>query len=283
LAALTAVFLVGLIPAKILALTQQSSGAVGVEGTVQSNPPTRAPTISVPSNGQSFTNLPITVSGLCTKGLLVEIFKNEVFAGSTQCTSGSYSLQIDLFEGQNNLIARLYDALNQASPDSNIVVVTFRSNIASNGPRVSLTTSFAKRGANPGDPLTWPLTLSGGTAPYALTIDWGDKSAPDLISRATAGDFTIDHTYLQSGLYNITIKVSDVNGSVAFLQVVGVGNGPIQQTAGTSSNNGQTQRVILWWPFLLTIILVIIAFWSGKQHQLEVIRDRLRRGERPFK
>jgi hypothetical protein len=279
-----AVFTASFPSAKLAALTQQSSGEVGVEGTVPSTPPTKAATISVPSNGQTFTALPITVSGLCTRGLLVEIFKNEVFAGSTQCNTGSYSLQIDLFDGQNDLIARQYDSLNQSSPDSNKVTVTFRGSVSSNGPRVSLTSSFAKRGASPGDPLTWPLTLSGGSSPYALTIDWGDKSAPDLISRPSAGDFTIDHTYLQSGLYNITIKVSDVNGNVAFLQVVGVGNGPIQQTASQKNgSNGQVQKVILWWPFLLTIILIIIAFWAGEKHQLETIRERLRRGERPFK
>jgi hypothetical protein len=273
-------------PSKLTALTQQDSGAVGVEGTVPSSPPTKAATISVPSNGQTFTNLPITVSGLCTKGLLVEIFKNEVFAGSTQCSNGSYSLQIDLFDGRNDLIARLYDSLNQTSPDSNTVSVTLRSNSASSSSRVSLITSFAKRGATPGDPLSWPLTLSGGSSPYALTIDWGDKSAPDLLSRAAAGDFTIEHTYLQSGLYNVTIKATDVNGSVAFLQVVGVGNGPIQQTTASTKNGGsggQGQTKILWWPFLLTIGLLVIAFWAGQQHQLEAIRDRLRRGERPFK
>ncbi len=97
------------------------SGAVGVQGQIGGAPPSQAPTISVPTNGQRFSNTPITVSGICTKGLLVEIFNNGVFAGSVFCNNGSFSLQIDLFDGQNDLIARVYDALNQASPDSTTV------------------------------------------------------------------------------------------------------------------------------------------------------------------
>jgi hypothetical protein len=282
--ALVAVVFVGLGSAKLGALTLQSSGSVGVEGKIPTNPPSAAPTISVPANGQTFNNLPITVSGLCTKGLLVEIFKNGVFAGSTQCTSGSYTLQIDLFDGRNDLVARLYDSLNQAGPNSNTVRVIFVSPNATTGPQVLLTTSFAKRGATPGEELTWPLSVSGGTAPFAITVDWGDKSPTDIISRKSPGDFTVNHTYLQSGVFNITIKASDINGNTAFLQLVGVGNGPIQQsTAQSSTNNPQTIRVIVWWPFLITIILIIIAFWAGQKHQLETIRDRLRKGERPFK
>jgi hypothetical protein len=266
-----------------LAFTQQQSGTTGVEATVPSDPPTQAASITVPSNGQTFNNSPINVAGLCPKGLLVEIFKNGVFAGSAECPNGSYSLQIDLFDGRNDLIARVYDALNQTGPDSNIITVTFNSGLQNTGPRVSLLTAFAKRGAPPGTPLSWPITLSGGKGPYAINVDWGDKTAPDLISRASTGDFTIEHTYGAAGSYKVTVKVSDANGDSAYLQVVGIGNGPIQQAANGQGGPKQVERVIVWWPFLLTIILIIVAFWSGKRHQLELIRDRLRRGERPFK
>ena len=69
--------------------------------------------------------LPVTVTGLCPDGLLVKLFKNNVFAGSVDCTKGSYSLKIDLFTGQNDLVARVYDSLDQPGPDSSIVRVRF--------------------------------------------------------------------------------------------------------------------------------------------------------------
>ncbi|MBA3757483.1 hypothetical protein H0X09_01295 [Candidatus Saccharibacteria bacterium] len=267
------------------AQTQQQSDSVGIEGRVPSDPPSQAPVITVPSNGQTFSQSPITIAGLCARGYLVEVFKNGVFAGSVECVDGSFSLQIDLFDGRNDIIARLYDALNQAGPDSNTITVTYNSSLPGSGPKVFITTSFAKRGAPPGTTLTWPLSLSGGTGPYAVSVDWGDKSSPDLISRPGVGDFVIEHIYTQAGTYNVIIKVTDANGDTAYLQVVGVGNGPIQQANSDTKipQADKVERVILWWPFILTLLLTIVAFWLGQRHQLQVIRDRLRRGERPFK
>lgn len=268
----------------VAAQTQQDSGAVGVEGTIPSSPPTSAPSITTPVNGQVFTTLPIAVAGLCQSGLLVEVFKNGVFSGSVQCVGGSYSLQIDLFSGRNDLVARQFDSLNQASPDSNTVTVTFNDSLPTSGPRISLTTAYAKRGAAPGDTLTWPITISGGAPPFAISVDWGDKSAPDLLSRDSAGDIQLQHIYNQSGIYNITIKASDSKGQTAFLQVVGIGNGPIQQTDATAKPSVTTTSStrILIISLIVAIPLLLSSFWLGKKHQLQVIRTRIRKGERPF-
>src|SRR5581483_6088235 len=127
-------FAAGLILApKVLAATSQN-GATGISGTVAAPPPSQGATIDVPRTGQSFNTVPITVSGLCPSNTLVEIYKNNVFAGSTECTKSSYSLQIDLFDGQKELVARVYDNLNQACPDSNTVTVTYSSAISTGSP-----------------------------------------------------------------------------------------------------------------------------------------------------
>jgi hypothetical protein len=272
-------------PQRANAAQQSESGATGIEGEIPSNPPTTAPGISIPRNGQVFTSIPITVSGTCGKNYLVEIFKNNVFAGSAICKNGSYSIQIDLFDGQNDLIARQYDALNQAGPDSAVTTVTFNNFVPGGASRPTITSSFAKRGANPGESLSWPITLSGGAGPYAISVDWGDKSTEELISRSAPGTFNIQHTYTQSGIYNVTVKATDASGASAFLQVVGIANGPIQQSTSSDGQTAaavKTERVVIWWPFLITLALTIVAFWLGKRHQLETIRGRLHRGERPI-
>ncbi|HZP55504.1 MAG TPA: hypothetical protein VFB03_01905 [Candidatus Saccharimonadales bacterium] len=279
--ALAAAAFILTMPSDARAVTQQS-GAIGVQGTIPSAPPTQAPTITVPTTGQTFNKIPITVAGLCPKGLLVEVFKNGVFAGAAECPSGSYSLQIDLFRGKNDLIARSYDSLNQPSPDSNLVSVTFDDSLPQTGPRISLFSVYAKRGALPGDLLTWPITLSGGVGPYAISIDWGDKTATDLISRQSPGDFTIQHIYINAGVYNIIIKATDSQGATAFLQVVGIGNGPIKQTT-PSAQATQVVTPNLLWILLIILPLLLSSFWLGRKHQLQIIRDRLRRGQRPFK
>ena len=280
---LLALSLIPALAAPALAVTQQT-GSTGVQGTVPGPPPSQAPTIDIPRNGQAFSTLPITVSGLCPANTLVEIYKNNVFAGSAQCQGGSYSLQIDLFDGRNDLIARAYDDLNQASPDSATVTVTFASAISTGSPRITLTTEFAKRGANPGTILNWPVTLSGGQGPYAISIDWGDNSNPDLISQPAPGNLNLQHTYKQSGVYKVTIKATDVNGNSAFLQVVAIANGPVQQS-GTNNKNSvitQQQTKVLLWPIIVLFVLLLSSFWLGRKHQLEAIRNRLAKGEPPF-
>ncbi len=265
----------------------QEQGSVGVEGKIPSPPPTVGATISLPTNGQSFTQLPITVRGLCPSQLLVKLFKNNVFAGSVQCTNGNYSLIIDLFSGQNDLVAKVFDDLDQPGPDSNLVTVRYTDPTGTAGPRVSLTTNFAKRGANPGQILEWPIILSGGTGPYAVSVDWGDGKTPDLISQAFPGNFNIKHTYDSPGVYNIIVKVTDKNGGTAFLQLVGVANGPLSQTAADANKNdgagGQTVKTkVLWQPAAIAIPFLFATFWLGKRFELHHLRKRIEQGKRPF-
>ncbi|MCA9332807.1 hypothetical protein KDA00_02940 [Candidatus Saccharibacteria bacterium] len=275
------------------AATSQS-GSIGVEGTISSPPPTQGATISVPTNGQTFTTIPVTVSGICPTGLLVKVFKNNVFAGAVQCTNGSYSIVIDLFPGTNDLVARVYDALDQPGPDSNIVTVNFVDNRKGASSRVTLTSNYAKRGANPGEELIWPIILSGGIGPYAISVDWGDGSAPDLISQEYPGTFNISHKYDSPGVYNIVVKATDKDGVTAYLQLVGVGNGPLSQDTGAggtgnggsgsgdSSSGGEVRTKILWQPAALTIPFVLSTFWLGKKYELHVLRKKIERGDRPF-
>lgn len=258
---------------------QTGSGSIGLQGTISTAPPKNGATITAPGNGATFTALPITISGLCPQGLLVKVFSNNVFVGSVQCTSGSYSIPIDLFNGQNVLVARVYDALDQAGPDSNNVTVTFNdAQFIQFGTQILLTSIYAQRGAPPTQELTWPILLSGGTAPYAISVDWGDGTPPDLLSQTSAGGFTIKHTYKSAGIYKVIIKATDKNGGTAFLQLVGVATGATQSSTGAAGGkNGATtvKTVIIWWPCLLMIPLIFASFWVGRRNELYVLRKQL--------
>lgn len=254
----------------------EESGSVGLEGKISAPPPSQAATITFPRNGQTITELPVEVTGLCPDDVTVRIYKNDVFAGSAPCINGSYSVSIDLFAGRNELVARVYDDLNQRGPDSNRVVVTFPVEDSSAGDRVSLTSPFARRGTNPGEGLTWPLTLSGGDGPYAVTADWGDSKEADVLSQGTPGNFNIEHVYDTPGIYTVVIKAIDVNDEVAFLQVVGVSNGNVGQGGqADDSGLGRTFTKILWEPALIVVPLLLSSFWLGKKHELHVLRKRL--------
>lgn len=277
-----------LLPALIVvtpAQAAQESGSVGLEGKISAPPPTTPATISFPRDGAVISDLPVTVTGICSNGLLVKLFKNNVFAGSAQCKNGSFSIQIDLFSGRNELVARVYDDLDQAGPDSNIVAVNFPFTGFNAGSRISLTSSFAKKGANPGQKLVWPITLSGGNGPYAISVDWGDGKSPSIISQTFPGTFNIEHTYDQPGIYNVIVRAIDKDNNVAFLQLVGVANGPLNQSAGGLQDGGDNsqpvqQKVkILWQPAAISIPLIMSTFWLGRKYELFTLRRRLEQSE----
>lgn len=254
-----------------------SNGSIGLEGVIPAKPPTQGATITVPADGSVVTSVPITVSGLCPTGLLVKIFSNNVFVGSVVCVAGSYSLQVSLFSGRNDLVARVYDALDQAGPDSNTVRVTFNdAQFDQFGTHVILTSDYTRRGAPPGTELSWPIRLSGGVGPYALSVDWGDGTASDLLSVENTGTLTISHTYKTAGIYRVIVKAADKNGGEAFLQVVAQATGAIQ----SSSKNNPSSVVITktaYWPALAMIPLIFAAFWLGRRYELKSLREHFQR------
>lgn len=257
------------------AVTNPQPGSTGLQAKIPADPPKVGANITFPSNGQGFTTLPVKVGGTCVGDVLVKLFKNGVFSGSAQCTNNTFSLSTDLFTGKNDLTALVYDALDQAGPVSNTVPVTFTpAGFNTSRPRVNLTSDYAKRGANPGDTLVWPINLSGGIGPYAISVDWGDGTV-ELISRSTVGLIGISHKYSKPGVYADITKATDANGESAFLQLVAIANGALAQDNQVSaSSTTKTKVVIIWWPVVVAVVMVIFSFWLGSRNKLENLRKQ---------
>jgi hypothetical protein len=260
-----------------------SDQGIGMQGRIQQPPPGDPPSVSLPTEGQVFTELPVNVTGLCADTLLVRIFKNNVFAGSFVCDGGSYSIQTDLFPGNNEIVAIQYDELDQASPVSNRVKISYPiavplvpgspDNVAQ---RITLTSNFARRGADPGQELTWPITLSGGRGPYAVSIDWGDGKN-QLLTQETIATFDIKHIYENPGVYKVIIKATDADNESAFLQLVGIGNGALTAGANDDTPSAAVTRTrVLWQPALIMFPLILCSFWLGKKYQLKRVRYRMK-------
>jgi hypothetical protein len=212
--------------------------------------------------------------------LLVEIYDNDVMIGSINCLTGSFSLQVSLFTGQNDLKATQYDDLGQASPDSNTVTVSYNNaSFTAFGTLITLTSNYARRAADPGATLTWPLILSGGTGPYAFSIDWGDGSKPDLKSQALAGEVDISH------VYDVTVRVTDVNGVTAFIQLVAVANGKATSTNAAESAKPRTVTVtkVVWIPAVICLILLIPTYWLGRRSELVSLHKQLEKNMENYK
>jgi lipoprotein-anchoring transpeptidase ErfK/SrfK len=67
--------------------------------------------------------------------------------------------------------------------------------------------------------------------PVAVTVDWGDGSAPSLLPSATAGTVTFTHTYAARGRFTATVTVDDLVGGIAVgtfqVSVVGTCGGAV--------------------------------------------------------
>ncbi len=253
-------------------------GSYGLEATKKQAPPTTGATITTPGNGSSFSNSPITVSGICPKGLLVQVYNNGVMVGAVMCTNGSFRLQVSLFAGTNELTAIVYDDLDQAGPVSKSVKVTYKdTNFSAFGELVTLTSSYGRRSAAAGATLSWPLQLSGGTGPYAFSIDWGDGSQPELKSQALSGVVTISHVYKQAGIYQVNIKVTDKNGVSAFLQVIAVANGKVDSSTAAATEETPTNTItrVIWIPAVIALALLVPTYWLGRRSQLVSIRNKM--------
>lgn len=252
-------------------------GSYGLEATKKQAPPTQGATITVPGNGASFTTSPITVSGICPNDLLVQVYNNGVMVGSTLCKGGSFSLEVSLFAGTNELSAIVYDDLEQAGPTSNTVSVTYTdTRFSAFGQLITLTSAYGRRSTPAGAQLDWPMQLSGGTGPYAFSIDWGDGAAAELKSQSLAGLVTIARAYKKAGIYQVNVKVTDVNGVSAFLQVVAVANGQVEENqAATDDGSSRVRTVIIWIPAVIALLLLLPTYWLGKRSQLLILRNKM--------
>ncbi len=268
----------------------QQTGFFNVSGTVSAPAPKTPPTLEGISNGQTINDVPVTVSGSCPSNTMVKVFKNEVLSGAALCSKDRrWTLPIDLFIGSNVVVARAFNTLEKSSADSNVVTVIYI--VKNNGTIVNVSGPQLKpdstpagqffikaevfhRGFRPGQSL-WPLSIIGGTAPYAVSVAWGDKKT-DVYSRGVSGPFDIKHTYEKSGSgyrgsQDVIIKASDANGVTTYLQLVSL----VNDTGITSLAKNMPTGIQIAWPLLITAVLMIVCFLLGEWREKRILKKKL--------
>jgi hypothetical protein len=121
------ILLATLLAAAVSMATRADSAASSLLSlTVTGPPPSTAATIDQPADGDRFATPAQTLRGTCPSGVVVELYRNGTFAGSTICdTTGLYAVMITLVPDQNDLVARVADALGQYGPDSPTITVYY--------------------------------------------------------------------------------------------------------------------------------------------------------------
>jgi hypothetical protein len=259
-------------------------GSIGLTGTVPATPPKVAATITSPRSGQHISVSPVTISGTCPAGTLVEIYKNSIFAGSTPCgDSGKYSIDVDLLYGQNTITAQVYDSLNQGGPPSDPIIL-FNDTVPPqsaaldglnfSGTQLILSTNAVYRGTFPGQTLDVPVTIIGGTAPYAVNVVWGDSNNK-IIPRSDNSVFNASHIYDKPGTYKITLAGTDSKQQVAFLTVAAIVNGqPAGTVAGVNSSGGKKtlmNKLLVLWPLYAVTATMVASFWMGEHREKKIL------------
>lgn len=250
--------------------------------------------ITSPTNNTRFTAVPVTVSGSCpANAAYVEIFRNDFMSGSAMCTgSGTFELQIDLFPGRNDLTARSFNITDDEGPASAIVTVFYDQPAPAPGTPVStgsgkpltVKTAFVYKGYYVGQTVQWPLEINGGSAPYALNVNWGDGT-DSIISRKADGQFNISHTYKtaggERGNFIIKVQASDSAGGYTYLQFFVLVNAKSAAGAGGNiytkpppSLGGLAQWLWVAWPAYLSVFLMVVGYKLGEREEYLILRRR---------
>jgi hypothetical protein len=243
--------------------------------------PTTAATITSPTSGQHISTSPVTVKGTCPKGTLVEIYKNDIFAGSVPCSdNGAYSVDIDLLIGSNTLVARVYNDLGEPGPDSKPISVFYDAlppsagaltPLSFGGNQLLLNTDAVFRGTFPGQQMNVPVNILGGLPPYALNVQWGDGKN-DVVSRNDNLTFNVPHIYAKAGTYQITLQASDKQGRTAFLMVAAVVNGqPEAAAVAAGSTKPPMNKVLALWPLYTVSVAIFVSFWLGERREKHIL------------
>jgi hypothetical protein len=282
----------------LIAWTFRVGADVLVTAKVAGPPVTSPAVITNPANGTHFTSIPINVSGTCpSNAAYVEIFRNNVMSGTALCNGGAFQLSTDLFPGANALVAHVFNVTDDKGPVSSTVTVYYDipspptsgpvTTPRSGGPSATnlpiLKTAFLYKGYHVGQPVVWPLELSGGQPPYAVSVDWGDGTS-DLISRPQAGQFNVNHTYSQPGgaqnSFVIKVKATDADGKGAYLQFFVI---ITPQSIGAAGNiftksppHISSGLNWLWiaWPLYVVILLMAVSYLLGEREEIIILRRK---------
>lgn len=220
--------LAGLMIVGLNVLAKVTADDLAVYARVPAPIPTSAAVITSPANGSQLKTSSVNVLGTCPSinpHVIITIVNNGRNVGSAACGGdNTFALPITLDLGSNVLVARSTTITGDDGPDSQPITVTYSRSSGSGGTvsppvgspgqvgalQITTDQSFVVYG--PAQDAVLNGTISGGTAPYHVHIDWGDGGTSDYTANTTVQVFR--HHYRRTGTYDITMTITDSDGMV---------------------------------------------------------------------
>lgn len=280
----------------MMALVQNLNASaldLGVSASVPAPIPGGSPVITSPTNNTVTTNSSVKVSGTCpviVPPILIVIYRDSNSVGSTNCTpGGSFSLNVPLTLGKNNLLAQVQTITGGIGNSSSVILVTRNTLTTPSSPpssepgpistpnvtielpilepQIITEDNFTQVPSDSNKPTAWSFSIKGGETPFTVTIDWGDGTI-EKYTVHTHKVQTFYHTYSQPKTYNISAKVVDANGRVTVYNTVAVaysskGSG----TLGLDSKYQETHPIIallqqyLWQIYIATLGALVFLWY----------------------
>jgi hypothetical protein len=281
---------------------QAAADNITVRAKVSAPLPSGPAVITSPGDGTHFTDVPITVAGTCPTDTYIKLYRNDFFSGTAICSSdGNFQLQTDLFPGANQLKARIFNLTDDEGSQPTVVTVYYDvpqppagSSSSSGGGTFSgypsqpssapfeISADYNYLGYEVGQNIEVGLSITGGTPPYALNVEWGDGTN-NVISQKDAGKVILNHRYKSAGGHtkdSFTVKItgSDSAGHQTFLQLFLIVK-PSSVPNFVASNLPSGPKInknwlIVAWPAYLVTFLMGVSFWLGEREEIIRLHSR---------
>jgi hypothetical protein len=102
-----------------------AAATYNVTATVPAPVITQPAVIVQPIDGQHTSSPTLAVSGSCPGNSYVKVYRGGTFAGVSVCAAGSFSIQVTLLPGANELKARVFNLTDQPGPASGAITVYY--------------------------------------------------------------------------------------------------------------------------------------------------------------
>lgn len=268
--------------------------------------PTTGAVITAPVDQSETSDKTVDVSGTCQylpPATIISLYSNTAFVGSTVCSPDStFTLSITLQIGENQLLAKTSNSTDDYGPDSNSVRVTYTPQTpptpvpptqpnspdrlpdpSSSAPtpipnasfNLSLRSKYTYLLFGPGKAAEWAGSIEGGTAPYSLTIDWGDGTSTRR-DNLPGEDISITHAYTKWTTYFVLVTARDASGAVFEQRIAAVTPYSDPTFSGKPTDTLYERLLIsaIWGNVAALAVITGIIWYDATYHRKNVPKKR---------